>query len=433
MNIRTKLIFLQILLLSSCFAKNLPNVYQNIFNDEQEKLTDNNISEELFKKICPDVLSNIHMDNTVKFLSLAPEYLGQRKITLNVFRTSKYIELTETNVEKNLDLYNSMKIDFPGILSFKSVEKNFNSYASMKRYLPYILSFQNGEKNYLYSRALGMLVECSTNSDFLVPEKIYFRLKNGKWDHMEVEYNDTKTKFIYKNSNVVVDNKHASTIPFYKNSCNVNIGELSNLIEQLQCRDMLQFIKYFLDCAATINGTLVTYSSDNYFSHEYDMLGEQYFYFNDEYEYIKTRIKTIQNDILNKKKNLVVQKLFITCENSQHVILLVYYKGKWFLLDSCDTRGYNDKKLGGVLKILNIGFNPNNDFIQIGNTCDTCVSLITFFFSEYYKNKGELPLFTEDNTEYIDLKKINEFVKKNSDFAKMKNCFFHNNPQFNKF
>jgi hypothetical protein len=131
-------------------------------------------------------------------------------------------------------------------------------------------------------------------------------------------------------------------------------------------------------------------------------------------------MKKVILDAQEDGKNLYCTKLYVDfpyghLDAVKHVILLVRYidlnnNDQWFIID---TNGANPNYLGQnfVNAIGNLGlqFSSNKSFIQSGNNCDTCASIVEVLLSDYWENNGhKIPLLEED----IDYKKILDSANK---------------------
>ena len=142
-------------------------------------------------------------------------------------------------------------------------------------------------------------------------------------------------------------------------------------------------------------------------------------------------MKKVILDAQEDGKNLYCTKLYVDfpyghLDAVKHVILLVRYidsnnNDQWFIID---TNGGNPYYLGQncVNAIDNLGFkfSNNNSFIQSGNNCDTCASIVEVLLSDYWENNGhKIPLFKGD----INYKEILDSANKKSISSVFKNFF----------
>ena len=349
----------------------------------------------------PEV-KNFSNSYDIKILSLAPEDVSRKNITQNFFLTSNY----------------------------QDSKKNFNPIL----YNNYAYLLKNKNKIIWLSNYLGLLISGEQKDESFYPKKIYFMLKDGTYEGINVEYQGNWTKYIYKNSCVVVNNQDVKN-PFDLNRSRVDINEFFYLARNLKETTALQFIKYFFDFIAYQNGMKVTYFDENYFNVKFNNLGNYYINSDENQSSVEGKLSKMKKVILDAQedgKNLYCTKLYVDfpyghLEAIKHVILLVRYidansKDQWFIID---TNGANPNYLGQnfVNAIGNLGlqFSNNNSFIQSGNNCDTCASIVEVLLSDYWgKNNHTLPLTTDGD---IDYKKIWDSANKKSISSVFKNFF----------
>ena len=348
----------------------------------------------------PEV-KNFSNSYDIKILSLAPEDVSRKNITQNFFLISNY----------------------------QDSKKNFNPIL----YNNYAYLLKNKNKIIWLSDYLGLLISGEQKEEYFYPKKIYFMLKDGTYEGINVEYDGGWTKYIYKNSCVVVNNQDVKN-PFDLNRSRVDINEFFYLARNLKETTALQFIKYFFDFIAYQNGMKVTYFDKNYFNVKFNNLGNYYINSDENQSSVEGKLSKMKKVILDAQedgKNLYCTKLYVDfpyghLDAVKHVILLVRYidsnnNDQWFIID---TNGGNPYYLGQnfVNAIDNLGFkfSNNNSFIQSGNNCDTCASIVEVLLSDYWENNGhKIPLFKGD----INYKEILDSANKKSISSVFKNFF----------
>lgn len=325
--------------------------------------------------------------------------------------------------KKNFDL-NYLKI---------SDYKDFVDLGKENIFYCYYISGEG--KHFLVQQGAGVVAECDERDGFFFPKTIYFELKNKNFARMNIEHSDDQTKFIYRNSCVVVNNKTVTTNPFDLDKSKIEFSELkefaNNLFDQFQG---IFYPKILFDCTAAKQGAKFVYLDEDYFSPQFQSKEKQVkINFKDGVESIKAKLEKYQKMLLAVEDNqhkLFCMKLSLSfpvggLEAAGHAVLLVLYKdennkNRWLFLDS--NRGLphyyqvnkNNLNHSGnsfieALKKLDIKFCENDIYGQKGNGCDTSASINSFLLSSYVGKNGKLD-FTEDGN--IDFKKIYYFAEK---------------------
>ncbi len=337
---------------------------QNYIQDVIYVLKNKNISEAI----------EFPADYEVKILSLAPEDVSRINITQNFFSIKNY---------KSSNHFNSTLAD---------------SYA-------YLL--KNGNKIILFSEYLGNFIYGKQQDKYFYPTKIYFQLQDGNYESIKVEYDDIWTKYIYKNSVIYVNNEDATKNPFDLTRSHVDIEEFAIFTQKLAKTTALQFIKYFFDFIAYKQGIKVSYFDKKYFSVEFNNLGNYYISSADDQATIEKKLRKMKQVVLDSEengKNLYCTKLYVdfpfeNLEAIKHVILLVRYNDKFFIIDSNaeQNSSYLGKKFTKAINNLGIHFSRNGFFQQSEGNCDTCASIMEVLLSDYWKsNNYTLPLKNND-------------------------------------
>jgi len=316
-------------------------------------------------------------------------------------------------VNKFLDCEKKILSLAPWDVSCKNVVQN---YFKIESYQPYYTFDSKNAEFYAYflqkendillaSNYLGLIVIGNKNKEgYILPTKIYFQQKNDTFEQITVTYDDVYTIYTYKNSVIYVNNQDA-TKPFDLIRSHVDFAEFVILPKNLKSTTALQFIKYFFDFLTYQNGAKVTYFDKNYFNVKFNNLDTYYISVNDPKDKIKDGLQRFMNaidDAQEDGKNLYFTKLYIDfpavsycLEAIKHVILLVKYDNRFFILDtngglhsSCRTPNFAQ-----AMRELNIYFSHNTKFIQSGNNCDTCASMVAFAFSYAWRiSDNKLPM-----------------------------------------
>lgn len=347
----------------------------------------------------PEV-KNFSNSYDIKILSLAPEDVSRKNITQNFFLISNY----------------------------QDSKKNFNPIL----YNNYAYLLKNGNKIIWLSNYLGLLISGEQKDESFYPKKIYFMLKDGTYEGIDVEDDGGWTKYTYKNSVIFVNNQDAKN-PFDMNRSKVDINEFSFLACNLKETTALQFIKYFFDFIASQNGMKVTYFDENYFNVKFNNLGNYYINSDENQAIVEGKLSKMKEVILDAQedgKNLYCTKLYVDfpyghLEAVKHVILLVRYidsnnNDQWFIIDTNGNPDYLGQNFVKAVDKLGFKFSNNETFIQSGNNCDTCASIVEVLLSDYWKNNDhKIPLFKED----IDYKEILDSANKKSISSVFNNFF----------
>ena len=242
---------------------------------------------------------------------------------------------------------------------------------------------------------------------YFYPTKIYFQIQDGNYEYNKVEYDDIWTKYIYKNSVIYVNNEDATKNPFDLTRSHVDIEEFAIFTQKLAKTTALQFIKYFFDFIALQNGMKVTYFDENYFNVKFNNLGNYYINSDENQASVEEKLSRMKKVILDAQeygKNLYCTKLYVDfpcghLDAVKHVILLVKYEDKFFIIDSNaeQNSSYLRKKFTKAINNLGIHFSRNGFFQQSEGNCDTCASIMEVLLSDYWKsNNDTLPLKNND-------------------------------------
>ena len=339
----------------------------------------------ILKTFVPEEIDLPENHESIKIQNLAPWVVSRRGVVMNNFKISDY--------------------------------KNFVSSKYENPFYTYYISGE--EKYFLISPYIGMTVSCSVRDGYLFPDTVFFALKSEGFARMDIERSEEQTKFIYKNSCVVVNNATMKDDPFDLNKSKINLNEIKNLSNNLKETTALPFVKYFYDCAAAQKGAAIVYFDENYFSPKFNTLDNYYINIHDDVDVIRSKIQKSQECILaaktDKHKPYFI-KIFIEfpiplqLDAVKHVILLIFYQDQWFVLDSNGGEaGYFwESNFVKVLSNMNITLCKNGIYEQTGNGCDTCASINTFLLSSYWGKNKKIDL-TRDGD--IDFSKILQFAK----------------------